>query len=96
MQIFLSAFEDVPDPRASNTRCDLVAVACDRLRISILPVELLRGIDWVWTRKRTCFQGLSQAEARHPRTTKSSARRHEPKVGCWQIGVLQKSNLIRE
>ena len=56
MQIFLSAFEDVPDPRASNARHDLGRVARDRLRLGSLRIELLRGDGGVRARKRASFQ----------------------------------------
>jgi hypothetical protein len=51
MQIFLSASDVVPDPRATT-----LGIAGLRFRIGPVPVDLMRRNGRLWSRKRAPFQ----------------------------------------
>jgi len=63
MESFLTAFDDVPDPRASNTRHDLceLLVQGSALRRD----KLCRNVS-LWSLKITFFQRLPEPQAFDP------------------------------
>ena len=58
MQIFLSAFKDVPDPRASNARHDLGELLVIAFVSVLCGSSSCAEMAAFGPRKRTSFQGL--------------------------------------
>jgi hypothetical protein len=62
MQLFLTAFENVPDPRAENTRhalCEVLIIAFLAVLVSVHPRLQHCRLDGGWIRRRRCASPVS-------------------------------------